>query len=46
MLQVKKEPPTQFKIKSIRKKAADAEQTPTGAVCSIEAGDGLDKPPC
>jgi hypothetical protein len=45
MLQVKKGPVGPFKIKSMRK-SADAERTPVGTVCSIEAGDGSDKPPC
>lgn len=46
MLQVKNGPIGPFKIKSIRK-ATDAELSmPTGSVCSVEAGDGTDKPPC
>ncbi|MBC8018601.1 MAG: hypothetical protein H7X83_08800 [Verrucomicrobia bacterium] len=45
MLQVKKGPSGTFKIKSIRK-VEEAERIPTGSVCSIEANDGTDKPPC
>lgn len=33
-----------MKIKSIRK--LESEQVPTGSVCSLEPGDGTDKPPC
>lgn len=45
MLQVKNGPNGPFKIKSIRK-IAEAEQAPGGNACSVEAGDGSDKPPC
>lgn len=45
MLQVKNRPSSPFKIKGIRK-VAEAERVPAGSVCSIEAGDGTDKPPC
>ena len=45
MLHEKKGPIGPFKIKSMRK-ISDAECTPVGTVCSIEAGDGSDKPPC
>jgi hypothetical protein len=34
-----------FRIKSIRK-VADAAGTPNGSTCSLEPGDGTDKPPC
>lgn len=43
MLQVTNEPKVPFAIKSIRR-ATVAE--PRAAVCSIEPGDGSDKPPC
>lgn len=42
MLQLNGEPKSPFKIKSIRKVT---EEKPVG-VCSVEAGDGTDKPPC
>jgi hypothetical protein len=45
MLQVKKGPGGPIKIKSIRMANA-AKQGTTGSACSIEAGDGTDKPPC
>lgn len=43
MLQLKSGPNGPFKIKSIRE---ITEQKKVGGVCSIEAGDGTDKPPC
>lgn len=45
MLQVKNRPSGPFKIKGIRK-VEEAERIPAGSVCSIDAGDGTDKPPC
>ncbi|MBC7962070.1 MAG: hypothetical protein H7Y05_03925 [Steroidobacteraceae bacterium] len=45
MSQVKKGPSGPFKIKSIRK-AAEVEPMPAGSACSLESGDGSDKPPC
>jgi hypothetical protein len=45
MLQVKNGDPKTFKIKSIRK-ADEFERIPGSSVCSLEAGDGTDKPPC
>jgi hypothetical protein len=45
MLQVKNRPNGPLKITQVRK-TGDVEHTPVGAVCSIEAGDGSDKPPC
>jgi hypothetical protein len=45
MVHVKKGPTGPFKIKGMRK-SSGAECTPVGAVCSIEADDGSDKPPC
>ena len=45
MLQVKSGPRGPLKIKSIRK-TSDAEHGLAKGVCSVEAGNGLDKPPC
>lgn len=45
MLQVKNGPNSPFKIKSIRK-VNESEQVRAGGVCSAEAGNGSDKPPC
>jgi hypothetical protein len=45
MLQVKPRPSGPFKIKGIRRVDAE-ERIPAGSVCSIDAGDGTDKPPC
>lgn len=45
MLQVKNGDPKTFKIKSVRK-MNEAERIPAGVVCTLEAGDGIDKPPC
>ena len=42
MLQVKNGPTSPMKIKSIKK----ANEVPTGSTCSLEPGDGTDKPPC
>ncbi len=45
MLQVKNRPSGPFKIKSIRT-VSDTERGPDGGACSINSGDGTDKPPC
>lgn len=45
MLQVKKGPNGPFKIKSIRKRADEA-QSSSASCCSGNAGDVTDKPPC
>ena len=45
MLQVKNRPSGPFKIKGIRN-VTEAGRNPTAGACSIEAGDGTDKPPC
>ena len=45
MLQVNTGQQKKFTIKSIRT-TDNAENTPHGSVCSFEAGDGSDKPPC
>jgi hypothetical protein len=46
MLQVNNKTGGTFKIKSVRKKIDESKHILTGAACSIEAGDGLDTPPC
>jgi hypothetical protein len=45
MLQVNNSDPKTFKIKSIRK-ADESERIPHGSACSLEAGNGTEKPPC
>jgi hypothetical protein len=45
MQKVKVMPKGTLKIKSLRK-AAETESAGSSAVCSLEPGDGTDKPPC
>lgn len=45
MLKVKKTPKGPLKIKSLRK-AIETESAGSSAVCSLEPGDGTDKPSC
>ena len=45
MLQVDNATPQTFKIKSFRR-ADKTERIPYGSACSLEAGNGSDKPPC
>jgi len=45
MFKIKEMPKGPFKIKSLRK-AAETESAVSSAVCSLESGDGTDKPPC
>lgn len=45
MLQVKSPPNGPLKIKSIRR-VVEPVSLPSAASCSLEPGDGTDKPPC